>query len=122
MQLRSLKVPKKLNKRKSTRQKVFKGYLKIPIDTDCTTEELNAKSVRTGDWIYHSPKILKKGIKRHWYINLYLYNVVGEFTLIHYKTAKVDKTHFNVVIDEALNEASEHPLLDYSKSYMTVSC
>lgn len=115
-------MPKKLNKRKSIRQKIFKGYLKIPIDTDCTAEELNAKSVRTGDWIYHSSKILKRGIKRHWYINLYLYNVIGEFTLIHYKTAKVDKSYFNIVIDKALVEATKHPLLDYSKSYMTVSC
>ncbi|MFB6349866.1 hypothetical protein ACFBZI_10585 [Moraxella sp. ZJ142] len=104
------------------RTKTFKGYLKIPVDTDCTFQELAKRCTWSGDWLYRRDEILNPKAYRTWYINLYLYNILGEFSLVSYKTAKVNKYDFDTVIDHALHEASQYPMLDYSKSYMTVSC
>lgn len=111
-------------KRKPSRLKRFKGYIRIPLDTSTSLDHLMAQAVRREDWAnpYTYRQIVNPKNRYIWYINLYLFNILGEKTIEKVRcTSKMNAQEMRGVLDHALKIAENHILLDYSKSYITVS-
>lgn len=79
------------------------------------------QSVATGDWKYKKRQILDS--KRYYTLNLYLTNILGEKEIITLRCQnKITSFELRSIIDKALNEhVKPHEILDYTKSYITVS-
>lgn len=102
-------------------KKQYKGCLKIPLDTSKTLTELLLLSVATGDWRHKKRQILDS--KRHYTLNLYLYNIIGELEIITLRCQnKITSYELRSIIDKALNEyVKPNETLNYGQSYITVS-
>ena len=110
---------------KPPKTKRYKGYLRIPLDTSCSFEELAAQAIWTGDWAIPDKhkEITNPHNKYIWHINVYMYNIIGEKTLEKVTSpSKMNAKAMEVLLQYALREIAEkHPMMDYEKSYLTVS-
>lgn len=114
-----------MKKRKPPKLKRFNGHLRIPLDTRCSVKELAAQSVWTGDWAipHKHAEIVNRKNKYIWYINLYMFNIIGEKTIETVTSpTKMNAEGMEALLEYAIREIAEkHPLMDYDKSYLTVS-
>ena len=113
-----------MSKRKPPKLKKFKGHLRIPLDTSCSLEELASRSEWVGDWAFNRKyyEITNRKKKHIWYINLYMFNIVGERTVETLTSPKkMNAKEMELLLEYALKIAEKHPMLDYDKSYLTVS-
>lgn len=114
-----------MSKRKPPKLKRFNGHLRIPLDTRYPIKELAAQSVWTGDWAipHKHAEIVNRKNKYIWHINLYMFNIIGEKTVEKVTSpTKMNAEGMEVLLEYAIREIAEkHPLMDYDKSYLTVS-
>lgn len=108
--------------KKPKKEKIFKGCIKIPLSTDVTFNELLDRSTWYGDWINKRNIIFS--IPRKWFVNTYVYHTQNnKITLETYKTSRVNSQDFKVVLDYIINqELIKYTDIDFTKSYLTVSC
>ena len=113
-----------MSKRKPPKLKKFKGHLRIPLDTRYSLEELAARSEWVGDWAFHRKysEITDRKRRHIWYINLYMFNIIGEKTVETITSPKkMNAKEMELLLEYALEIAEKHPLMDYDRSYLTVS-
>lgn len=114
-----------MSKRKPPKLKRYKGHLRIPLDTRCSIKELASQAVWTGDWAIPKKhaEIINPKNKYIWHINLYMFNIIGEKTIEKVMSpSKMNAEGMEILLDYALREIAEkHPMMDYDRSYLTVS-